>query len=278
MEVILAKNSGFCYGVKRAWEKTFGVLSKYPSPIYTLGPLIHNPQAVAELSKKGVKIAKDLNRVKRGVLIIRSHGIAPDILKRLKKKAELKIIDLTCPYVKKEQNLAQRLKEEGYFVVIIGNKNHPEVKGGFGTVKENAAIVNEVGDAQKLKSHSKIGIVVQTTQSIEKLKAITWELIPRVKEIKIYNTICNATLHNQEEAKKLAKKVDIMLVIGGRNSANTSCLADICERLGVETHHIETEAELKKRWFKNKQKVGITAGTSTPDWIIKKVVEEVRNI
>lgn len=288
MKILQAKNSGFCYGVQRAWEKTNAALNQYPKPIYTFGPLIHNPQAVAELSKRGIKVIENLNQIKKGVLIIRSHGIAPDILKRLKKRRNLKIIDLTCPYVKNAQHLAQQLNQEGYLVVIIGDKNHPEVKGIFGAVKGDATIVHSVKDVKRLKSSkkwrdrlkgkSKLGIVVQTTQTIEKLKIITAELIPCLKEMKIYNTICSATLNNQEEAKRLAKKVDIMLVIGGHNSANTSSLANICKGLGVPTYHIETKKELKKEWFKDKQKVGVTAGTSTPDWLIKEVVEELKVI
>ena len=271
MKVMLAEKQGFCFGVKRAID----CVLKLQSPVNTLGPLIHNPQFITELEKKGIKSVKGIKEIDSDTIIIRTHGLSDKLIEELKKK-NLKIIDLTCPFVKKVQNYAKELEKKGYQVIIVGEKGHPEVQG----IKENlrtAIVINSIEEAKQLPKFQKIGIVAQTTQQFDNLVKIGEELKQNASEIKLMNTICNATQERQRAALDVAKMVDIMIVVGGYNSANTKQLANICSSI-VETKQIETEAELQKSWFKNKKIAGITAGASTPESIIKKVMKKIELI
>jgi len=270
MKATLAKNSGFCFGVKRAIEETM----KTGGKVYTLGPLIHNPQVIEKLKGEGKKVVKSINEVDKGTVIIRTHGVPGKVIERAKKKG-LCVLDLTCPFVKKTQDYAKEFFDKGFKVVVVGEKNHPEVKGIVGNIK-NSIVIENLGDIKKIKGYEKIGVVFQTTQSSERAKEIITKLREKCKEIETANTICNATLERQKTAKELAKKVDLMIVVGGYNSGNTKRLVEVCKCI-VETRHIETEKELEKEWFENKKHVGITAGASTPGWVINNVVERIKN-
>ena len=274
MEVILAEHLGFCYGVKRAIEiarqnaSTDGTSS-------TLGPIIHNPQMVERLKNEGVGTVSSLDEMADGLVIIRSHGVGPKVYEEAESRG-LEIVDATCPHVKKAQLSAKLLSEEGYTVVIVGEKNHPEVKSIFEWTEQNAYIIETEAEVDALPPIGKLGIVSQTTFSGEKFRSIVSRLLEKSREIKILRTICTATDLRQAAALELAKNVDAMIVVGGKNSANTSRLAKLCATK-CKTYHIETVAELQDEWLDHVNKIGITAGASTPDWIIKEVYKQCQN-
>jgi 4-hydroxy-3-methylbut-2-enyl diphosphate reductase len=276
MEIITAKTAGFCFGVKRAIDIAFKIARGKRRGIYTLGPIIHNPQVVEKLREKGIIPIEDIE-TKRDIkaLIIRTHGIPLELSREISSRG-CEIIDATCPFVKKAQYYAKLLKEEGYQVVILGEKNHPEVKSLMSYADSGVIVVDGKTPLPKLKN--KAGIVVQTTQPLDALKRVISDAIEHAKEIKVYNTICNSTALRLKETEKMAAKVDVMFVIGGKNSANTTQLTRLCESLSVPTHHIETASEIKKGWMKNAKRIGLTAGASTPDWIIKEVENRIRDI
>ena len=276
MEIITAKTAGFCFGVKRAIDIAFKIAREKRRGIYTFGPIIHNPQVVETLKEKGIIPIEDIE-TKRDIkaLIIRTHGIPLEVSREISSRG-CEIIDATCPFVKKAQYYAKLLKEEGYQVVILGEKNHPEVKSLMSYAGDGAIVVDGKTPLPKLKN--KAGIVVQTTQPLDALKRVISDAIEHAKELKVYNTICNSTALRLKETEKMAAKVDVMFVIGGKNSANTTQLTRLCESLSVPTHHIETASEIKKGWMKNARRIGLTAGASTPDWIIKEVENRIRDI
>jgi 4-hydroxy-3-methylbut-2-enyl diphosphate reductase len=276
MKIYVMKEAGFCFGVKRAIRLAFDAIKYKNGKAYTLGPLIHNPQVVEDLRKKGVRVARNLGRIKQGTVIIRSHGVHPETLKRIKKK-KLKVVDATCPFVKKAQRMAKLLCDEGYQVVVVGEAQHPEVQGIVGYADGSAMVVNHNSMPKNIPHFQKLGIVAQTTLNIDTFKHVVGKLIENAEELKVCNTICDATARAQKSTLKLAGKVDMMIVVGGHNSANTNRLAKLCRRLGTSTHHVETAKELKKQWFKDKSSVGVTAGTSTPEWLIKQVVERIES-
>ncbi len=282
MKVKTARHSGYCFGVKRALKILNGILKENQNKktkIFTLGSIIHNSGVTSELAKKGLISARELKEIKPGsIFIIRSHGMSPKLINEIKKKS-VEIIDATCPFVKKAQARAEALSKDGYFVLIIGNKNHPEVIGIKDHIlNENYMVIESKKDAEKLVDKKKIGVVVQTTQTIEKLRLITDKLLEKTKELVIYNTICNTTKKRQDLAKELAKNVDMMIVVGGKNSENTRHLMDISKKFNASTYHIENYREIKPQWFKNVKLVGISGGASTPieDIIdVKKAVEKL---
>ena len=273
MEVILAEYLGFCYGVKRAIkiarENTDGKSN-------TLGPIIHNPQMVERLKSEGVGTVEDLDDADAGTIIIRSHGVGPQVYKEISSKG-LKIVDATCPHVKKAQTAARELSESGYKVVIVGEKNHPEVKSIFEWAAGRATILETEEEAKNFSTCPKLGIVSQTTVASGHFKKIVGWLLDKSKDIKILRTICTATEQRQTAAMELAEVVDVMIVVGGRNSANTTKLAKLCSGK-CKTYHIETAQEILPDWFKKSNKVGITAGASTPDWIIREVYDKCQRI
>jgi (E)-4-hydroxy-3-methyl-but-2-enyl pyrophosphate reductase len=277
MKVILAENAGFCFGVKRAMKLAFESARSSDLPIYSLGPLIHNPQQVEILSQKGVHEISDLESLKSDdVLIIRSHGTTPSILDFAQAKG-LKIVDATCPFVINAQKLAQELNSEGYQVIIVGEGDHPEVIGIMGFTKNEAWVIDKVSTIQNLSKKNRIGVVAQTTQSFENFREVVSALIEKCDELKVFNTICHATTQRQESAIKLAKRVDLMIVIGGHNSANTNRLTSLCKQY-VTTYHIEIADEIDKSWFDGIEIVGVTAGASTPEWIVDDVIEKLTGI
>ncbi|WP_462255600.1 4-hydroxy-3-methylbut-2-enyl diphosphate reductase [Megamonas funiformis] len=273
MEVILADDYGFCYGVKRA-IKTAKDNIDLSKKVCTLGPIIHNPQMVKSLADEGIGIVESVDEMENGKIIIRSHGVGPSIYDAIKAKG-LELADATCPHVKKAQMSAKALAEEGFKVIIIGEKNHPEVKSIKEWAGKNSLVIGSQEEAENIAFVSKLGIVAQTTFSAKAFSEIVNILLTKSYDIRILRTICTATDKRQSAAIKLSKEVDMMIVVGGRNSANTTRLAQLCTEHCV-THHIETVDELHDDWFNNIKKIGITAGASTPDWIIKEVYEKCK--
>jgi len=275
MEIKIAQPSGFCFGVKRSIDMVEKAVKDGKKNIQIFGPIVHNPQQIKVLEEKGIKMVNSIDEIQPGTLFIRAHGISPQVYEELKKK-NVEIIDATCPFVNVEQNYAKKLYEEGYQVIIIGEKNHPEALGAQGYAP-GSLIIGSVEEAKNLKEVPKIGAVVQTTLEPEEVAKIVAELFHKAKEVRVYNTICQSTKMRQPAAKQLAQEVDLMIVVGGKNSGNTRRLAEVSSRIKT-TYHIETAAELKKEWFKGVKKVGISAGASTPDFIINEVVEAIKKI
>ena len=273
MEIVLADAAGFCFGVKRALElttKTIGEVSP-DTPIHTLGPLIHNPQVVAKLQEQGVKVMEQPGDAGSGVVIVRSHGVAPKVMEELK-ALDYDVVDATCPFVQRAMRWAKQLKEEGYQVIIVGDRYHPEVQAILGYTDDTAHVVSTPQEIQKLPIAGRVGIIAQTTQSVSNFKECVNELVGKVEDLKAFDTICTATEQRQTSAWELAAQVDVMVVIGGRNSANTKRLAELCQEQGTATYHIETPEELQSQWFTGVQRAGVTAGASTPDWLIEGVL------
>lgn len=278
MEIILAKHAGFCFGVKRATQLAFEAASTTCNGgTYTLGPIIHSPQVVNRLEDMGVKVLRDLSSLDSGTIIIRSHGVTEAEIAEAVEK-ELTVVDATCPFVKKAQGYVKELSSQGYDVLVIGDYDHPEVEGIVSYASGNVHVVASVEDVAKLPQMKRIGIVAQTTQSLEHLQEVVAAALTKGTEIRVYNTICDATSVRQEEARSLATCVDCVVVIGGYNSANTKRLAEICREIQPNTHHVETEEQLVASWFDGMERVGVTAGASTPKWLIDGVMERIREL
>jgi 4-hydroxy-3-methylbut-2-enyl diphosphate reductase len=279
MEIFVAEHSGFCEGVERAFRLAVDQ-AQAGIPIFMLGNLVHNKQVVERLENLGVKSITNLSEIprgKKGTLLISAHGVPPEIYVEAK-KLKLEIIDTTCPWVKKAQKIAKELSEEGRIVIIVGDKGHPEVKGLVGWSGGKAMAVENLEDLDKISFSpaERVGVLAQTTQAEEHFNQIVAELKKKVKDLKIYDTICGATFKRQSAAVGLAKKVDLMLVIGDQMSANTKRLTQLCAQTGTETHQIQTVKELDQSWLAGKKKVGITAGASTPEWVIEEVIRELK--
>lgn len=281
MKVIVADHSGFCFGVERAIRIVFDKLNDNidEKNIYTLGPLIHNQQVVDELRNAGVNAVNDLDTLKdNSVIIIRSHGVSRDIYDLANKK-NIDIIDATCPFVKKIQNIVKKYKAKGYTIVIVGNSDHPEVIGINGWCDNQAYIVKTEDDVEKIPFVQKLCVVVQTTMPTDLYYKLSDAIEKRAERIIKFNTICSATMDRQESARDLAKNVDAVVVIGGYNSSNTQKLVDICRNKKPNaTFHIETVKELPIDILKNYEVIGITAGASTPERAINEVVEKLSNL
>ncbi len=276
-EIFLVEGAGFCFGVKRAIDIAFDVAEKHKEGLFTLGPIIHNPQVVEKLRELGVNPLEDISdRLDIKTLIIRAHGIPKGKLEELKNYG-FEIIDATCPFVKRAQKIAEKLALEDYQVIIIGDKNHPEVKGILSYAGEKAVVIKNSEEIPYI--NKKIGIIQQTTQPLSKVKEILNGIINSLsefEEMRIFNTLCNFTSKRLEATEKVAKEVDMMIVIGGKNSANTNQLANLCRKIGVKTFHIEDAEEINSDWFRGVKKIGITAGASTPNWIISKIVDKIK--
>lgn len=274
MKVTLAKHAGYCYGVQRALKLAREATESSAKPIHTLGPIIHNPQVVDSLMKQGVCAVHSVDKVDAGTIIIRTHGVDPKITRTARMRG-LEVIDATCPFVAKAQQRAANLVKNGYKVIIIGERNHPEVAGLLAYTDNKAVVIENASELEGLEAMNRVGVVVQTTQSIENLTHIVEGLLLKTKEIKVFNTICNATSQRQEAARELSGTVDLMLVVGGKNSANTTRLAQICNENNDNTYHIETAAEIDKAWLENIEHIGLTAGASTPNWIVQEVIDRL---
>ncbi|BBB32564.1 4-hydroxy-3-methylbut-2-enyl diphosphate reductase [Thermotomaculum hydrothermale] len=274
MKIIVAETGGFCWGVRRAMDKILD-LSRKKEEIYTLGPLIHNNQVVALLESKGVKPEKKLENLDKGTVVIRAHGTTPQVLNNLKEKG-LDVVNLTCPKVGKVQGIIKGHINKGYQVVIVGDEGHAEVVSLKGYSNNTAFVVGSVEEAEKLPEMEKVIVVSQTTFNYDEFFKIVDKVREKAKEVKEFCTICDSTHRRQDEVKKIASQVDCMIIIGGKHSANTTRLAEISKQYCPVVYHIETEDELKGIDFSNFDKVGVSAGASTPSWIINSVVDYLR--
>jgi len=278
----LAKFAGFCYGVKRAVETAVKLKTENPDKnIYILGELIHNMDVIRELDELGIKTIYSIPEKGDGICIVRSHGEAPEVFDKIK-NAGFELVDLTCPDVKKVQQRAIELAKNDYFVVIVGKPNHPEVmaiRANADLYSDKVVVATTIEELKPyevaIKSHRKVGVVVQTTQMVSSLNLIVSHLNTLAKEILIYNTICQSTAMRQKEAKELAKESDLMIVVGSKKSANTTHLAEILKGC-TKTVHIENDKELNKDLLKGVKSIGITAGASTPQKIIDKVINVIK--
>ena len=278
----LAKFAGFCYGVKRAVETAKKLKQDNPDKnIYILGELIHNTDVINELESLGIKTIYEVPEKGDGICIVRSHGEAPEVFEKIK-NAGFELVDLTCPDVKKVQQRAIELAKNDYFVVIVGKTNHPEVmaiKANADLYSSKVAVATTIEElepyADIIKAHKRVGVVVQTTQMVSSLNLVVNYLNTIAKEILIHNTICQSTAMRQKEAKELAKESDLMVVVGSKKSANTTHLAEILKNC-TKTIHIENDSELTQNEFANINNIGITAGASTPQIVIDKVINKIR--
>jgi 4-hydroxy-3-methylbut-2-enyl diphosphate reductase len=270
-----AKTAGFCFGVRRAIELAEKTV-RGKDRIYTLGPIIHNPQEIGRLAVLGIKVVEKPHGLKNETIIVRTHGIPAGLNEKLKSHS-LTVVDATCPFVKRAQEIVKRLFAKGFQVIIVGDKTHPEVVGLVSYAKGNCHVVERKADLTQIALARQVGVICQTTQSPENFREIMAEIRRRRPRAEAHNTICRATEDRQSDVRRLAKTVDVMIVVGGKNSGNTQRLAEIAREY-VPTHHIETASELKTEWLKNAIIVGITAGASTPDWIIKDVQTHIKGI
>ena len=275
MKIELASSYGFCFGVKRAIE----IAQKYENSA-TMGPLIHNEDEINRLKKDfNVGLYSQLSDVKPDdTVIIRTHGIPKNDLSDLKKGVK-KVINATCPFVTTPQNIVKNMSKEGYSILIFGDIEHPEVKGvkSYASDLDDVHIILSPKDLKNIKfKNNKIACVAQTTKKKETYLEIINELILKNKEVRVFNTICDATFENQDAARDISRKADIMIVIGGKSSSNTKQLHSICLENCENSYLIENEQELEKSWFKDKKFCGITAGASTPDWVIQKVCDKIK--
>lgn len=271
MEIRIAENCGFCYGVKRAVNMAQDTSDQLERS-YTLGPIIHNPQVVSNLEEHGVYAVDSLDEIPGGTVIIRSHGVGPAVYEEATDKG-LKVVDATCPHVKKAQQDAKSVIDSGMSLVILGEEKHPEVISINLWAQNKGIVIETEEEAKILPFVENRGVVVQTTFSQFKFQSIIDILEEKTQSLKVFKTICTATQERQNSAVELAKTVDLMIVVGGKNSGNTNRLAEVCRDVGCTTYHIETAAELQLDWFNHVQTVGVTAGASTPDWIIKEVID-----
>lgn len=268
MEIRKAKVQGFCFGVAITVKKAEEAIAKRDD-VTTLGHVVHNPQTVAELEANGLRNAGTIDEVDSGALFVRAHGLPVDVYEKAKNKG-LEIIDATCPMVTKIHVQAERLRGDGYKIIVVGDPTHPEVKGTLSHVP-GAWCIETVEDIEKLPRGSKIGVVVQSTYSRERFTDIVKALSEKYYEVRAVNTICTDTNNRQSEALRLAQEVEVMVVVGGKTSANTKHLAELSETRGARSYHIEGADELKPEWFDGVNVCGLMSGASTPGWLVDQV-------
>lgn len=271
MKIQLAENYGFCFGVKRAIK-----IAEENKNSSTYGPLIHNSKEIERLEKDfKVGLTDDFRTFARGdKAVIRTHGIPKNELASLHQNG-VDVVDATCPYVTKPQQICQEMSESGYDIVIFGDETHPEIKGVKSYATHGAHVVSSAKDFENIKLSEKVALVAQTTRKIDEYMDVANYLIARHKEVRVFNTICNATFENQDAVKKLSKEADVMIIIGGKNSSNTKQLFSISQDNCADSYHIEDENDLECSWFSGKSLCGISAGASTPDWIIQNVIQAI---
>ena len=276
MDVKIAKTAGFCWGVRRTVDKVMEVADHTSAPVVTLGPIIHNPQAVARMREKGVGTVNAVSEVGDGTtVVVRTHGAVKDEMERARQRG-LDVVDGTCPYVKFPQAMAERLSREGYHIVVVGDANHAEIKGVVSYCEGPVTVVKPGQPAPDFKA-KKVAVLAQTTCIGADFERVVGALALKHMEVRAVNTICNDTDERQADARALAAEVDAVVVVGGKNSANTRHLAEICKAIQPRTWHVETEAELRPEWFEGCRVVGLSAGASTPDWVVEGVASWLRS-
>lgn len=277
LEIVVARHAGFCFGVQRAVDLVRQARAERTGPLATLGPLIHNPQVVAQLESEGISVVSSVRELSGGSLIIPSHGVGAEIQQEAE-AAGIEVVDATCPFVNKAQRAAQTLAAGGYQVIMLGDRGHPEVRAVLGHAGSEAIVVEGPAEVRDLPRIAKAGLLVQTTQTPARLRQTAAALLGKCEELRVFNTICGATQQRQEAAIELARWAEVMLVVGGRNSANTARLREVCREAGTVAHHLETPEEIKLEWFRGCRRVGVTGGASTPQSLIDGTVERVRKI
>ena len=274
MKVLVAQKCGFCHGVRNAIslaEKTL----RERKDVYSLGPVIHNEQVVEKLSKKGLRIVDSVAQIPSGTVLIRSHGATREQLRKITRK-HLDVVDATCVLVKRVQKIARQLRKQGYKVVIIGDEHHPEVQAVLGSTSD-AVVIGKPEDLSRLPKSGKLGIVCQTTQSPDHFAQTVAAILGQgFSELKIINTLCREAIKRQNSAVRLCKQVDIMFVLGGLDSANTHKLAELCKKYNLQTFHLQNWSEFDKSILAGKKVAGVTAGASTPDWVIAEFVDNLK--
>ncbi len=285
MEVKVAQEAGFCFGVQRALDMIERALAE-GKKLTTLGPLIHNWHVVRRLAESGapyVDVDEDgddiggLRRIKTPYVVIRSHGVRPEVFEEARRLG-LKIIDATCPFVRTAQEVARQLAEEGYQVVVVGKEGHPEVRGLVGHAGGKAIVVDSPEKLKGMRFARKVGVLAQTTMRPEVFEAVVRALVHKAREVRAFNTVCYTTRRRQEEARRIAAEVDAMVVIGSRRSSNTKRLVEVARSVGTPTYHIESLEELRPEWFKGVKRVGVTAGASTPPELVEEVVRWLKEL
>ncbi|MDD5457783.1 MAG: 4-hydroxy-3-methylbut-2-enyl diphosphate reductase [Phycisphaerae bacterium] len=275
MKVIVADSCGFCPGVKNAISVAEKILGDEKN-VYCLGPIIHNKDVVDHLAQMGLKTVDSIEDIESGTVLIRSHGVSPEIIKKLRQKG-LKIVDATCVLVKRVQKIASEFSHQGYQVVIIGDADHPEVQAVYGCAK-GAIVVADEKDLHKIPENSKLGIVCQTTKGPELFNRMVAAIAGHgFAELHVVNTLCRETVKRQQSAIDICKKVDVMFVLGGLQSANTRTLATLCKKYNDQTFHLQNFSECAKSMIFGREIVGITAGASTPDWIIEDFIKNLQS-
>jgi len=275
VDVRIARTAGFCWGVRRTVEKVNEVADEAVGPVVTLGPIIHNPQAVARFEQRGIGTVQSVSDVPDGTaVVVRTHGAVREELERAKARG-LAVVDGTCPYVIFPQAMARRLSAEGYHLVIVGDEKHAEIKGVVSYAQGPVTVVKPGGPVPEFKA-KKVAVLAQTTCVGADFERVVGQLALRHMEVRAVNTICNDTEERQADARALASEVDAVVVVGGKNSANTRHLAEICRAIQPRTWHVETEAELQIGWFQGCRTVGLSAGASTPDWVVEGVAAWLR--
>lgn len=276
MEIIIAKNSGLCYGVKRALKIAKETRGKSQGKVMTLGDLIHNPQVISDLKTDGIDSLEDLKEAKEGTVIIRSHGVAPDIYRTLARK-KIKIIDATCPIVKKIQKLVEALAGKRRDIILVGNREHPEIKGLIGYSRGKAIIVENEDQARTLPFKKRRAVLAQSTQDLFFFEKVVACLIEKTEELQVFNTICHSTQTRQKSTSELASQVDALFIVGGKNSSNTNKLFQISKRILPNTYFVENAGQIMPRMLKGAKKIGISGGASTPPEAIEEAVRRIRN-
>jgi len=281
VEILLARDMGFCWGVRRAIDM-MEKAARERGQIISLGPVVHNPQVVASLDEKGVQVADSLESVDGAPVAITAHGVGPTVLEEAHARG-LDVVDTTCPIVTRSQRWARKLARSGFTVIVYGDADHREVKGVLSWAgKRGLALTEESLDSLPEEFLSRVAVISQTTQSPARFAAFVARLLEqrldRINELRVINTLCGVTANQQTAARELAQDVNLMLVIGGQNSANTRHLVEVCQQEGVETHHIETAAELEADWFDGRKRVGVTAGASTPASAVEAVVQRIQEL
>lgn len=276
MEIIIAKNSGLCYGVKRAIQIAKETLVQERGYVYALGDLIHNPQVIAELEQQGIRSLENLNDLKEGTVIIRSHGVSPEIYNKIAEK-NMKIVDATCPIVKRIQKRVEALAKKEEEIIIVGNKNHPESKGLIGYSQGKGIIIESEAQAIRLPKRKRRAVLVQSTQDVNLFQKVVAALIERTEELQVFNTICQSTQTRQEATSELASQVDTLFIIGGKNSSNTHKLYQISKRVLPNTHFIENSVQITPEMLRGAKRIGLSGGASTPAEAIKEAVARIKS-
>lgn len=273
-EVIIADPTGFCFGVKRAVDEIEHALEE-KDEIWSIGMPIHNPQEVARLMEKGLRVAKEADDIPDGAgVLIRAHGEPEAVLKKLQDRGA-RVVDMTCPFVRRAQERAGELSSLGYHIVLLGDARHPEIRSIMGHVDGSIDVVSDVSDAENLSKRPRMALISQTTQQEERLADVSAVLVKKAGELYICNTICRATVERQDAVRRLAGKVDGIVIVGGRNSANTAKLRDIAETNDMDVVWIENIDEIDQGWLDGKKRIGIAAGASTPQWLITEVCNKI---